>query len=522
MTMKRIAQFPLHTLLLSIYPAIALMSANVSQIDLWLVRRPLLASLIFGCVLLGLAWWVFRSLQKAAIITSYVLLLFFSYGHIHQLLLESSEFLFNLSHHKFLGSIFILLLLGGVFLLSRRKKDLQEATSALNMIAAALVILAIIPVVSYKIRLEQSKGTAQAGITRDISYSGDPQKMPDIYYIILDSYTRADALQRDFDYDNSSFISKLEQIGFQVGDCSRSNYGFTELSISSTLNLNYLSALSNQFTPGNSDLTQATALIQNNYVRKQLKELGYKIVGFETGYAWNQWKDADLYVTPNTNMSLVAPLRPFEEMFLRSTAFRLIADTNKKLRSGLVDQLVPHHEQHVARTMTMLEWLDKDLPAMAGPKFVYAHINVPHVPFVFESDGSLVEDSNFYRGEQDYPVSEEYYQKGYINQVQFVNNRIPGIVENIIQSSERPVVIILQGDHGFMNENRLEILNAIYLGGDAVLLDRSMSPVNSFRIIFNKYFHGNFTYLENLSYLSTSELPYDLTLIPENAKECEK
>jgi hypothetical protein len=58
---------------------------------------------------------------------------------------------------------------------------------------------------------------------------------PDIYYIILDAYGRADTLQSLFDYDNSEFLDFLEAKGFYVADCAQSNYSQTILSLSSSL-----------------------------------------------------------------------------------------------------------------------------------------------------------------------------------------------------------------------------------------------------------------------------------------------
>jgi hypothetical protein len=84
------------------------------------------------------------------------------------------------------------------------------------------------------------------------------------------------------------------------------------------------------------------------------------------------------------------------------------------------------------------------------------------------------------------------------------------------------VIIILQGDHGFMDANRLEILNAVYFPDNAGKLEETSTPVNTFRIIFNTYFNGDFPLLENHSYLSTAELPYDLTVVVERNPACSK
>ena len=63
---------------------------------------------------------------------------------------------------------------------------------------------------------------------------------PDIYYIILDGYGRADVLQEIYNHDNTSFTSALTERGFYVGDESQSNYLRTSLSITSALNMEYI------------------------------------------------------------------------------------------------------------------------------------------------------------------------------------------------------------------------------------------------------------------------------------------
>jgi hypothetical protein len=292
----------------------------------------------------------------------------------------------------------------------------------------------------------------------------------------------------------------------------RSNYGITEVSMASALNMNYLSDINPKMQPGNNDLSLTTALIQNNYVRRQLKEVGYKIIAFETRYSWNLWTDADLYLSPNTNPLLTAELQPFEEMLIKSAALNIIADTDKSFFSGSIRSTkFPHHGLHVKRTLFTLKWLE-NMSSIPGPKFVYAHINVPHVPFIFKPDGSLVDNINYYRGAQDYPTNEKYFLKGYINQIQFLNNRIPDIARQIIAKSDRPVIIVIQGEHGIRDDNQLEIFNALYFTGDKVNINKALTPVNTFRIIFNQFFNGKFPILENHSYFSINEHPYELTL----------
>ena len=70
-----------------------------------------------------------------------------------------------------------------------------------------------------------------------------PETPPDIYYIILDGYGRQDALMEDYGYDNTAFLNFLEEQGFFVADCSRSNYSQTKFSLLTSLNMDFVEEL---------------------------------------------------------------------------------------------------------------------------------------------------------------------------------------------------------------------------------------------------------------------------------------
>ena len=102
------------------------------------------------------------------------------------------------------------------------------------------------------------------------------QTPPDIYYIILDSYGRTDLLASNLKYDNSAFISDLTKMGFYVADCSQSNYPRTDVSLGSSLNLDYLQNLNDKFVPKNEDRGQLWQSILHSTVRYELENAGYK------------------------------------------------------------------------------------------------------------------------------------------------------------------------------------------------------------------------------------------------------
>jgi hypothetical protein len=165
---------------------------------------------------------------------------------------------------------------------------------------------------------------------------------------------------------------------------------------------------------------------------------------------------------------------------------------------------------HRERVLYTLNQLGK-LPNMIGPKFVFAHIVSPHKPYVFGPAGEIVGD-------------EKNDIIGFRDQVQYLNSRLVPMLQSIIINSSIPPIIILQADHGGVGTStvdRHKILNAYYLptGGEELLYE-NISPVNSFRLIINHYFGGNFEILEDISFTSTYKHPYMYTIITENRPDC--
>ena len=142
-----------------------------------------------------------------------------------------------------------------------------------------------------------------------------------------------------------------------------------------------------------------------------------------------------------------------------------------------------------------------DIP---GPKFFYAHLFITHQPYVFRPDGSLR-----------WPV--EATVEAYNDQVRFANTRLITVLKQLISESEVPPVIVLQSDHGYTKaaQERMKILNAYYLpdGGEKQLYP-TITPVNTFRLIFNYYFQENLPLLEDRSFYSPIDRPAKLEEIP--------
>jgi hypothetical protein len=327
---------------------------------------------------------------------------------------------------------------------------------------------------------------------------------PDIYYIILDGYGRADMLQTIHGFDNSMFVDALEQRGFVVASDSQSNYARTLLSLSSSLNMQYLDTMSS--TMGDSNLWWPVKdAVQHSEVRRILENRGYKTIFFANNSDYSDIRDGDVYEAP-----FPIQLDNFSGLFLYQTNLGFLAGIDQL---GIADLSYDTHRRIILYAFDRLP----EVAAIEGPKYVFAHIVAPHSPYVFDRAGNPIEPN--------YPFTLSVEERaGYIDQLQFVNRKILATIDGILANSEAPPIIIIQGDHGpgtMTNHNSLEksclyerfsILNAYHLPGvNKTSVPMDLSPVNSFRFIFNTYFNSDLELLPNRQYFSTSEHFYQFT-----------
>jgi hypothetical protein len=241
----------------------------------------------------------------------------------------------------------------------------------LNVVGLFLLILPSFQLISHFLQSRASQAqAAQNTQTLDLKIGNEP---PDIYYIILDGYGRSDVLKNEYGYDNSDFLNGLRDLGFYVADCAQSNYAQTQMSLSSSLNFNYIDTLSDRFTPGTDDRTGLDALIKHSAVRESLEKSGYKTVAFATGFIATELTDADYFLGPQQT---VGKMNEFEYLLMETTLARLIQDGGRlgKQNSG--------SELFRERTLFALDRLD-ELSYIKGPKFVFLHLVIPHPPYVF-------------------------------------------------------------------------------------------------------------------------------------------
>jgi hypothetical protein len=326
---------------------------------------------------------------------------------------------------------------------------------------------------------------------------------PDVYLIILDTYTRHDVLRDDLSFDNSEFLAQLESLGFYIARCSQSNYVHTRLSLSSSMNYRYL----HDIYPTDPTSNTSPSLIKQSAVQRIFEGWGYKIVAFETGHSRTELTDADIYYTRGFGF---LKLTEFDLSFLETTFLQSF------MKKSIIQSDLMMAAEYRARSLFVLDNLSESVN-IEGPKFVFAHVMLPHPPFVFGPNGEpvLLDYPN-----EDNVLNKEIYLEGIRYQTSYINKRIYEIIKSIIAESDQPPIIILQGDHGIYigKEQQTKILNAFYLPEGNEGLYETISPVNTFRLIFNHYFGQNLEMEVDVARWASVKTPQKFEVIPNDCK----
>ena len=255
-----------------------------------------------------------------------------------------------------------------------------------------------------------------------------------------------------------------------------------------------------------------------------LLEQGYKLVLFNTDPRTAPPDSAVFYNFDDTPKAAEARkgqgATEIEQMFLASTLGRVITDLGWFPKITDNQQLYYYHYLQTQYVFDMLP----EVPSLPGKYFVYAHVIVPHPPFIFNPDGSFKKNSMPYtlHDGSDFPGTRQDYIEGYRDQVAYVDMVMEKVITDILAKSTPAPIIIIQADHGpgaFLDwgsaektnlDERMGILNAYYFpGGHSGSLYPSITPVNSFRLLFSEYFGLDYPLLADKVFFSTWTRPFN-------------
>ncbi len=487
----------IHPFLFAIFPVIFLFSHNIEKVSFSEILWPIIIVLSLTFLLLLLCRIFLKNNQKASIIISIFWIFCFSYGHVLEIARDWWQIgSFVVGRHRCLLPIWSVLFICSIYFTIKTHKDLYNFVKILNGIATFLVLISLINIVAYKLETKVIWQNVE-NIRPDI---GTPNSvkintLPDIYYIILDRYANTSILKEIYNFDNSEFINYLINKGFYVASKSRSNYPNTAHSLASSLNMEYINYLTKKMGRKSNDWRPIYRMLQDYKVWRFLKSKGYKFIHFGS---W--WHPTSKNKYADINFTSYA-LPEFSMVLFRTTMFYPIS-----VEFGLFEQRLEQYK----RVLYKFDKLAK-IPNIKEPTFVFAHFLIPHEPYVFDRNGNFVTAKEAHKRKS---------KKCYVEQLIFTNKKLKTLIDTLLSNSEILPIIILQADEGpyparaAFNPNfdwrqatktefreKMGILNAYYLPNiNKNVLYPSITPVNSFRLIFNLYFNTNFELLPDESY----------------------
>jgi hypothetical protein len=502
---RRLSQ--LHPLFFALFPALSLAASNaaaVSMRDVWpAAATSLAAAALLWCLLRPML----RSWQKAAVMTSLTIVAFFSYEPLHA---ASHEWI--PLRHRYALPLLALGLLAAFRGLRRARREPAALAQVLTFVSVLLVAFPAIRLVRsrgplFEGRAAAASARARAG-GRERPDAGTAN-LPDVYYVILDGYASAETLRAVYGFDNREFLDALKARGFYVADRSHSNYSQTPLSLASSTNMEYLSRAIELSGRETKLLQPLYDLIEESRVLRTFRERGYRTITFQSGWT---------VTARNRNSDWDVNCGGWSE-FTRVLARTTVLDS-----LGFFRKIEVQTRNRVLCELATLPQIPHRIP---GPRYVFAHVVSPEPPLLFGRNGEAPPPT------KDDAILEWGNRPGYVEQVIFLNRSVLAAVDRILAEARTPPVIVLQGDHGsaatsyrwlysdagpppsgdepgldVMLRERMGILNAYHLPGGPAGLYESITPVNSFRVILNRYLGASYRLLEDRSYFSRYAHPY--------------
>ena len=514
----------LHALLFGVYPVLFLWSQNLGETSFDVVIVPLVVVLLAVAVGLGIAGLAFRDLARGALVVTPLVFGVLMYGHVAEVV-DDVGIPVRLQQLGWAGLVG-LGALGAWRLDAARVRRLDSALTSVGALLVAVTLVTIVPYETGSIvesaggRGSPSLGPGSGPLMTDPREYATTTEAPkrDVYWLVFDRYGSDRSIELAFGKP-SALTPWLRENGFTVLEDSHANYVKTALSMSTTLNVTHLERLAAEMGPTSGDHDPVYDSLHDPVVARQFKALGYSY--HHIGSWWNPTR-TDRGADVNYNAD---GLSDFAAVLYDTSALPVVSRL-----LGLVERQPSARTRHYEHNVYGLDTLDS-LRAVPGPKFVLAHILLPHTPYVFDRDGTYVQAADA-RGRS---VSEAWDR-----QLEYTNRRLQAFFEDLLAlPPEQQPIIIFQADEGpwdaFYQAERQDldwatapedeveikfgIMNAWYVPGgtEALGLDPAQTAINTFPVLFSRYFGlSGYELLPDRIYGSGGwRRPYDLTDITD-------
>ena len=486
-----LSRLPLHPLLLAAFAVLSVYASNLTEVlpvDLGGPSGPLAWAILAAGAALLVCSLAMRDWRRGAILATAAVAAYAFFGRLAPELLG-----LGLSEQLQVAAWAVVVVAAGVFAV-RVRGALPSATLALNAFTLLLVAMTLFSIVPY----ESHRVAAQGHTSPDAGTPITSTKVPDrdIYLIVLDSYGSHWSIEHRFGIADDELPTWLARQGFQVVPGARTNYRATDFSLASMFSMQMLDEYSVDPGRDSGDRTAAISRLLRPADAAFLKANGYTY--YHLGSWWGPTQTDEL---ADVNLSWQHDTE-FESVLRQSTMLpaidRLLGNTGgegDEFRDG-------------ARATAEFQFRQlQRLPSVPGRKFVFAHILLPHPPYVFDAKGGIVIKAT---------AQTEPEAQLYANLLQYTDSQVEQAVSALLAGpSESDPIIIIVGDEGPLlcrnvdcNDGsvrrlgiRFGVLAAFYLPDQpAGFFPPDLSLVNTFRMLFSSYFGADLPSLPNRSY----------------------
>ncbi len=496
--------------LFAVFPILSLYSANLVIIPATMMIRPLAIALGVTAILWAVAYAIFRKSGRSAVLVATIL--GFAYSFTWQT---------TLYHNQDLPvETYMFVWCGLLAILAALMTWKWKWHGLLNLLSSILVVVAVAQIAFGLFQISRVKVKSADHLSAVGKVEGPK---PDIIYIILDGYGRSDALKRALNFNNDDFIDGLEKRGFYVAKDGHSNYCQTELSVCSSLNMGFIQDMIPPELVKTDDRDPLRSLTDESAVAKYLREKGYIYAAITTGFPPLSFDSADVNLKTKSGYSLI------EAALIEMTPLKSLEATSNSLFAQKRENLLSAFDQ-----------LDSLAVKDPLPRFVMVHILAPHPPFVFDAQGNVpkkLSNYGFWDGSDymEHVGTAQQYRDGYVGQATYIGQRLLKSLDTLLADSKQKPVIIVQGDHGSKLRldqatlDRTDVnecfpnLNAFFVP-DAVRekLYPGITPVNSFRLLFNGLFEDSLPTKPDKSWYSSFPQPYQFVDVTDRIATHEK
>lgn len=389
-----------------------------------------------------------------------------------------------------------------------------RAAAPLHTVLGAIALVMAATPLWQAATFELRNGGARAAYDADAAALALPEpaapdagapRPPDIYHFVFDRYGSEDTLLRHYGTE-APIYGFLEDQGFYVARGSRSNYNRTAHSLASTFYMDYLGFLASDPRVDGANWQALYPMLDDHRAARFLRARGYEVL------QWGSWW-VGTYRNPVAARNRPHGFSEFGMVYLRRTAlrplFHLLPDTPLTMRLDWDNAQCQRVAAQVEEIKALAGQAGERAREGSAPVYVFAHILVPHGPEVFTRDGGCLSlDEWVERGER----------QGYVDQVAYADRIIEELVAALKAEGQPPPAILIQADEGPFpprdsrvpwqdaspEELRIKtgILNAYFFpNGDYGQLRPDITPVNSYRALFNAEFGTDFPLLPDRTFV---------------------